>query len=214
MIHFHQRGVERQNHEGNVAIHHADHERKLGEHHAQRCVDDADPHQELVDQAVDVEQVLPGVDADEERRPERQHDQHQQGGPYCGLGTGDEVGKRIADDQTQHCGHQRVPQRRQIGDDVEAVAHQRHVGREVNVYLQRIMHIGDDRIEADTQRIASRHADLEQDEKRRQQKGQQPDLRNADHDLAAPVEGLAHFARGGGVAVCWHDALALCLSPR
>jgi hypothetical protein len=42
----------------------------------QRLVDEPEPHQQVVEQAVVLEDADPGVDADQERRPRRQHHQH------------------------------------------------------------------------------------------------------------------------------------------
>ena len=67
----------------------------------QRLVDDAEPEQELVEQALRLQDADPGIDADQERRPERQDDQHQQRRPDRRRRARHAVGDRIADQQRQ-----------------------------------------------------------------------------------------------------------------
>ena len=53
-------------------------DREIGLQHHDRLVDDAEPDQEVVDQAVVLQEPDPGIDAQQERGPERQDHQQQQ----------------------------------------------------------------------------------------------------------------------------------------
>ena len=68
----------------------------------QRLADDADADQQLVEQALGLEDADPGVDPDQERGPERQDHQHQQRRAQHRRGARHAVGDRIADEQRQH----------------------------------------------------------------------------------------------------------------
>ena len=94
-----QRGVERQHHERQVGIDDAEMDRPFGAEDRAGIGDEAGPAQELVQDAVLRQQAHPGVDADQERGPERQHDQHQQQRPPPRRGAGDGVGHGIAQQQ-------------------------------------------------------------------------------------------------------------------
>jgi hypothetical protein len=80
LVVLHQVGVQRQDHERQVRIDHADIHRQVGVEDLQRLVDQPQPHQEAVEQAVVAEDAHPGVDADQDRGPGRHHDQQQQDG--------------------------------------------------------------------------------------------------------------------------------------
>ena len=43
-------------------------------------VDDVQPHEDVVEQAITLQNIDPRIDAYQERRPERQHDRHDQHG--------------------------------------------------------------------------------------------------------------------------------------
>ncbi len=107
------RGVQRQHHEGQVAVEQPDEHRGLGEQHlAPQPGGLADPGH----RPVGVEQDPPGVGAHQEVRPERDQHQHQQQVPGRGLGPGgDPVGERVADQQADHRVEDRQPQA--AGDD-------------------------------------------------------------------------------------------------
>jgi hypothetical protein len=77
-IHLLERRIDRQHHEGQVGIDDADIDRGVGRQDLERRVDDTEPEQELVEQPLLLEDADPGVDADQERGPERQDHQHQQ----------------------------------------------------------------------------------------------------------------------------------------
>jgi hypothetical protein len=68
----------------------------------------AERQQHVVDHAVVLQQADPGVDAQQERGPERQDDQHQQHVARRRRGARDGVGHRIADQQAQQ-GRDRTP---------------------------------------------------------------------------------------------------------
>ena len=70
------------------------------------------------------EQRLPRVDAQQERRPERQHDEHEQGRLKRAARAGHEVRERVADGQTEQRRDRGVEKARGIGAQVEVVLHQ------------------------------------------------------------------------------------------
>jgi hypothetical protein len=116
--------VQRQDHERQIRIHDADIHREVGLHQHQWTVDDAEVQQHVVDDAVVVQQPDPGVHAQQERGPERQHHQHQQHRARGGGRARDGIRHRITDQQTAHgrdCGNL---ERVQVGADVQGVGEQ------------------------------------------------------------------------------------------
>jgi hypothetical protein len=77
-VHLLQIGVQRHDHERQVAVDDAQIGGEIGLQHDDRLIDDAQPEQEVVEQAVVLEDADPGVDAQQEGRPEGQNHQHQQ----------------------------------------------------------------------------------------------------------------------------------------
>ena len=51
------------------------------------CVDEAQPHQRMVQQAVVLQDADPRIDADQETRPERQDGKRQQASPRQRMGA-------------------------------------------------------------------------------------------------------------------------------
>ena len=78
LVELHEVGVERQDHERQVGVDDAEIDGEGRLQHHQRLVDDPGPEQEVVDHPVRAQEPLPGVDPQQERRPERQDDQRQQ----------------------------------------------------------------------------------------------------------------------------------------
>ena len=75
VVHLLQRRVERQHHEGQIGVDDADIDRRLGVEDVEGLGDQAEAHERLVQQALRLQDRDPGIDADEEARPERQDDQ-------------------------------------------------------------------------------------------------------------------------------------------
>ena len=73
------------------------------------------------------EERLPGVDAQQERGPERQHHEHQQRRLQRAPRPRHEVGERIADRQAQHGRDRRVLEAREVGAKVQVVLQQEQV---------------------------------------------------------------------------------------
>src|SRR6185437_10800330 len=116
-VELHQIGVERQDHERQVGIDDAEIDREIGIE--QREGADVEQPEEVVDDAVVLEQADPGVDTQQERTPERQDDQHQQHIAQAVRRAGEDIGHRVANEQRQHGRDRRDLQRAQIGVKVE-----------------------------------------------------------------------------------------------
>ena len=165
--------------------------------------DQAGPAQELVQDAVLGQQAHPGVDADQERRPERQHDQHQQQRPALGRGAGDGVGHGIAQQQGAQCRCGGDAQRGDPGREVEIVGEQQPEALEVDAELDRRRRVG---------RVGAER-DHQHQHERQQEEDDQPGEGQGDdgaHALLARAAGrhrrpssAIHPGRGGtGLPAC------------
>ena len=163
---------------------------------------------ERVGPAVFGEQAFPGVDPEQERGPERQHHEHQQGGLDRRARAGHEVGERVADQETQHGRDGRVLQAREVGGEVEVVGDQGDVVAEANVQRDRTVLHRDHVLDAGD--VHLRDADLQHDQERQQKEQQQPDVRHADHDPGAPLHDRAHDV---STTCAVGDQLAQAISP-
>ena len=76
-IHFLEARIEGQHHEGQVRIDQTDIDGRVAGEPCGRFIDQAQHDQELIEQSVALENIDPGVDADQKRRPERQRNQHE-----------------------------------------------------------------------------------------------------------------------------------------
>ena len=121
LVHLLQRGVERQHHERQIGIDDADIDRGVGREPGHRRVDDVQPQQHVVEQAVALQDVDPGIDADQERGPERQDHQHHQERLQPARRARDAVGDRIADREQDRGRDGRDLQALEIGDQIERV---------------------------------------------------------------------------------------------
>ena len=99
LVQLFEAGVDRQHHERQVRIDDADVDRGVGGEPHRRRVDQAERHKRLIQQAFPLQDGGPGIDADEERGPERQHHQHEQDRLPAARRAGDAVGQRNADRQ-------------------------------------------------------------------------------------------------------------------
>jgi hypothetical protein len=105
-------------------------------------IDDAQPHERPVDHAVALQQHLPGIDADQKRRPERQDHQHQQNELGAAPGAGDGVGDGVADEQTQQRGDEGDAQRRKVRQQIQLVLHQEPVVAQGDLQRQTVLGLG------------------------------------------------------------------------
>ena len=87
----------------------------------ERLVDEAEPEQELVEQPLRLQDADPGIDADQERRPERQDDQHHEHRLDRARRPRHAVGDRIADQQRDQRRDGGDPDAREVGLPVERV---------------------------------------------------------------------------------------------
>ncbi len=89
--------------------------------------------QHIVDQAIVLEQADPGVDAQQERGPERQHDQHQQQIAPFGRRARDGQRHRITQQQAQHRRERRHPQRIEQRVEVQRIGEQEVIVAEMQL---------------------------------------------------------------------------------
>ncbi len=80
-LHLRQRRIERQDHERQIGIDDAEIHRAVGRQPHHRRRDQMQRQQDLVEQAVMLQDVDPGIDADQERGPERHDHQHHRDAP-------------------------------------------------------------------------------------------------------------------------------------
>ena len=113
--------VERQDHERQVGVDDPEIDREVRVEHADGLVDESDRDQQVVDGALVGQQAHPGVDAQQERSPERQDDRHQQKIARHRRGSDDAVGDGIADEQADDGGDRRDLDRVDVGAGVKLV---------------------------------------------------------------------------------------------
>ena len=123
-VHFLNDGVNGQNHKGQVVVHHAQNHRSGGADHLKvvnRSVaeklrdpvvqaDEPDVPEELVQQTVVFQHGHPGVGSEQEVHPHGQHDEHHGDPLKPGPLPGNEVGRRIADEQADEGRQKRQPE--------------------------------------------------------------------------------------------------------
>ena len=191
VVHALERGVDRQHHERQVGVDDADEDREVGREPDRRRVDDAEREQRLVEQAVALQDRHPGVDADQERGPERQHDQHEQHALPAPRRARHAVGDRESDQQ-QHRGRgERDAEAAAVGREIERVAHQpriaceRQAGEEIAQPREAVAEIELRQIGRLRGRVL-RQADLEHQQERHQEEHTEPQIRNQDDEALAP----------------------------
>ena len=170
-------GVQRQDHERQVGIDDAQIDREVVIDQLQRLIDQSQPQQGSVDDAMGIQQADPGVDPQQERNPERQDDaQQQQVAPTRRL-TGNEIGHRIAQQQAQQCADRGQLDRVQIDDGVIAVLEQEQEIIQSNVdALPALRGPVDQRSEWRQCDDRVGHTDLEDDCEGREEEQQQPEI--------------------------------------
>ena len=124
VVHLVEGGEDRQRHERQVGIDDADIDRRVRVEDRQRMVDDVQPQQELVEQPLRLEDADPGIDADQEARPERQDDHHEQRRADARRRARHAVGERKADQERQEGRDRRDLEAGDVGEEVEVVLRQ------------------------------------------------------------------------------------------
>ncbi len=197
-------GVKRQHHERQVGVNDADVDRQVGIEDLQRLIDEADAHQQAVEQAVVAENAHPGVDPDQDRGPGRHHDEQQQYGLGLLVGPRNGVGHGITDQQAENGADQGHLEGAEIGCDVELILPQQQVVAHVEQYGELIVrpahHVGVGR----DCHVRFGEADLHDDDEGQQEEQEQPEERDADHQLPPPQR-LQSFQ-------CHHDCSTTPLS--
>ena len=119
-----------------------------------------------------------GIDAQQERGPERQDDQHQQDiAPLVGR-AGDGIGHRIADEQGDDGGDQRNLDRAEIGGHIEAVDEQTQIIVQMQRQLHRAVLIGQKRCIGRPAELLDGQRNAEYHGQRHEEKHCQPDGRH------------------------------------
>ena len=108
VIQFFHAGVDRKDHKRQVVVNQAQNDGERRVHHGERLGENSGGEQEAVGQTLLAEDVDPGVGADEEAGPERNHDEGEQEMADAGGGPADGVGGGIAHDHADHGGEKGV----------------------------------------------------------------------------------------------------------
>ncbi len=97
-----QSGVDRKHHDRHPAVHQPEDNREVVRKERQRSLDQTQRSERDVDQAgVGAQDREPGIRANEEVCPERNHERQQQRIAPAGSPAGDEVGQRVAEQQAE-----------------------------------------------------------------------------------------------------------------
>ena len=114
MIQLDDDGIDGQDHEGQIVIHHAQHHSPLGIHHGEILqvgaedviieADEADLLEQLVQKAVVFQNGHPRIGPQQEVHPHGQHNEHHGQPLEPGALLAHEIGHRVADQQTDHRG--------------------------------------------------------------------------------------------------------------
>ncbi len=149
--------------------------------------------QQLVEPAVLAHQAHPRIDAQKERGPERQDDEHQEDVPPATRHPCEPQRHRIAEEQAEDHRTEGIDQRRDETADVEVIGEEPLVSRKVD---GRVLAAIAERRRRGRPR---RHAHRDDDEERQEEEHQQPEIGRGDDHVrpAAPVE---PFGEGGGFA--------------
>ena len=113
------RGENRQDHQGQIAVDHPHQHRAIVEQEAVDARGQASRDQRLFDHPVIAKDHQPGIDPHDHRHPERQRDQIDQRRLHRAGLAGDVIGHGQADPHADQRGHRRQPQR--AGDDVKVL---------------------------------------------------------------------------------------------
>ena len=159
-------------------------DRGVGREPRHRLADDAEREQRVVEQAVALQDGDPGIDADQERGPERQDHRITRTGCSAPRRARDGVGDRIADQQQDQRRERRDLQAREIGREIERIR------AEQRVVVER--QPGDEVLQAlpaggkiEHRRVGRlrdhglRQADLEHDQERHEEEHGEPERRTS-----------------------------------
>src|SRR6185437_7854167 len=139
------------------------------------------PQQDVIEQSVVLQDIYPSVDTNQKRRPERQYNGHDQKRLPGSWRARDAVGDRVADREKNRSRNRANLQALEIGEEVDQIGRQQSIRfeRQVaekrrqpgptggNVEYRRIRRLGERRL---------RQADLQDDDKRRKKKNDQPKI--------------------------------------
>src|SRR5512147_2064249 len=100
-------------------------------------IDDAQGEQQIVEQAVALENADPGIHADQKAGPEGQDDQHQQEVAQRIAGARDGVGHGVTEEQTYEGRYAGNLERLQVGDEIKRVLPQSSVIVQMQLDLYR-----------------------------------------------------------------------------
>src|SRR2546427_104572 len=191
-----QRGEQRQHHEGQIGVDDAEVHGEAGAHDAQWVTDQSEVQQRRVEKAGIADDALERVHAQQERCPERQHDDEQQQ-PLRGLRAArDGVGHGVAEGQADQSREERGAQRVQVGDPVHLVGEQVAVVAEGQGELQVVLaREGDDVGKGRHARRGLGEADFEGEGERNEKEYEQEDQRRQNDEPAARTPGRFHDAR-------------------
>ncbi len=101
-IHFLERPVDRQHHEGEARIDEAEQDRAIRVQEGDGLLDQPDPFEHQIDEALVAEQQDPAIGADQEVGPERHRDEQDQHLPEAGRSRRHVPGERQSEHEAQH----------------------------------------------------------------------------------------------------------------
>ena len=108
-VEFFHAGVNGQNHEREKVVNQPENDREGRVHEGDGGAGDIEGHKEGVEQAFLRKNGNPGVGADEEAGPKRDHDQHDEEPAHALAGASDEIGHGVAEHQTDDGGEEGIP---------------------------------------------------------------------------------------------------------
>ncbi|MNN22704.1 hypothetical protein D3C81_1360750 [compost metagenome] len=146
-------------------------------------IDQAQPHQEAVEQAVVAENAHPGIHTNQDRGPGRHHDQQQQHRLSLFARVGNGISHRIANQQAQQRAEEGHLQRTQVRGDVQLILSQQAVVGHVQDQLNLVFDVAVDFGVWRDRHVCFGKADLQNDEERQHEKQEQPNERHADDDM-------------------------------
>lgn len=111
VIEFFDAGVDGENHKREIVVNEAEDDGEGGVHHGEGSGQNVGREKETIDESFLAEDGDPGVGADEEAGPERNHDESKQKAPVGGAGATDGVGGGVADNDADDGGEKGVEDR-------------------------------------------------------------------------------------------------------
>ena len=111
VIEFFDTGVDGENHKREIVVNEAEDDGEGGVHHGEGSGQNVGREKEAIDESFLAEDGNPGVGADEETSPERNHHESKQEAAIGGAGATDGVGGGVADNDADHSGEKGVEDR-------------------------------------------------------------------------------------------------------